>query len=167
MRQTPCVFGPFSSCFPERCLHRRFEHGENISGRIFEPGDRRSHSPNLVHQRIQEERQELDMGQGFFAPLLPSKKCLAKPERYCQSHRGRRAHKSLRGTIRGPRTSVSASIAQGPLPRFPLLCHWSAASRIPKTWANINPRCIHSRASLHSAGCSNGHIRLARVKLDV
>jgi len=50
--------------------------------------------------------------------LLPSKKCLAKPEKYCQSHCRRRAHKSFRGTIRGSRTSVSASIAQGPSPDF-------------------------------------------------
>ena len=42
MRQTPCVFALPSSCFAERRLHRRFEHGENLSGRIFEPGDHRA-----------------------------------------------------------------------------------------------------------------------------
>ena len=42
------------------------------------------------------------------------KKWLAKPERYCQSHCRHRAHKSFRGTIRGSRTSVSASMAQAP-----------------------------------------------------
>jgi hypothetical protein len=47
----------------------------------------------------------------FFAAF---KKWLAKPERYCQSHCRRRAHKSFRGKIRGSRTSVSASIAQAP-----------------------------------------------------
>ena len=104
----------------------------------------------------------------FVCSFAAFKKCLAKPERYCQSHCRRRAHDSFRGTIRGSRTSVSASMAQAPSRDFLYSVIDPQPLAFPKTRANINPRrCIHSGASLTSAGCSNRHITLALVKPDV
>jgi hypothetical protein len=40
---------------PQHTSHRRFKHQENISGRIFEPGDRRTvaaHDPLFVRLQI-------------------------------------------------------------------------------------------------------------------
>jgi len=47
------------------------------------------------------------------------KKCLASPERSCQSCCHRHAHRSCPGTFRGSKTSVSASIAPSPSRDFP------------------------------------------------
>jgi hypothetical protein len=38
MRQTPCVFALPSSRFPERRLHRRFEHGKNMPAGSWNQG---------------------------------------------------------------------------------------------------------------------------------
>ena len=80
----------------------------------------------------------------------------------------RRAYESFRGTVRGSGASVCASIPLGPSRDFLYTLIRSAASRIPKPRANINPpRCIYSQASVHFARYSNELVTPALAKSDV